>query len=333
MREKRPLVVGLPDELELELATLVATPPGSDGWLHEIKLDGYRILARVDGDNIQLVTRNGNDWTQNAPGVVAALSALGASATAIDGELCALAADGRTDFGLLQRSMGTRLLVFFAFDLLVSQGRDLRALPLLDRKMELAALLGGSARTSVLRISEHFEHGGDAVLEQACAMKLEGIVSKRASSPYRGGRHADWLKIKCVARQEFVIVGYRVDDGLHNQVRSLLLGVVEEGRFRYAGKVGTGFTGKQLRELYLLLQPSVVERTYVEGAPRGAAARELRWVEPRHVAEVSYTEVTRDGTLRHPVFRGLRADKSPTQVLGERPLPRKPGRSRVRKKP
>jgi bifunctional non-homologous end joining protein LigD len=310
MRKKRGAAdARLPASLGLELATLVASPPKESDYWHEIKWDGYRLLARIEGQDIQLVTRNGNEWTSKAPGVTDALRALDLRDTAIDGELCALQPGGRSDFGLLQRSMGSRALVFVAFDLLFADGRDLRPLPLRERKAALAALLRGLPSSSVLRLSEHFEQRGPEVFENACKLQLEGIVSKRASSPYRAGRSRDWLKTKCVSRQEFVIVGYRVDDGLHHQVRSLLLGVVEGERFRYAGKVGTGFSGKQLRELYMLLSPSVVPRTYVYGAPRGAEARDLRWVEPRLVAEVSFTEFTRDGTLRHPVFLGLRGDK------------------------
>lgn len=321
MRRKGPdsAASSLPVELELELATLVQEPPRGDLWHHEIKWDGYRLLARLDAGGVRLISRSGIEWTTKAPGVVAALAALYLNGTAIDGELCALEPGGRSSFGLLQRTLGSRSLTYVAFDLLFLRGRDLRALPLLERKQKLVALLGGLAAAVPVRVSEHFEQSGADVFEHACKLKLEGIVSKKVDSPYRGGRHPDWLKTKCTARQEFVIVGYRVDDGLHHQIRSLLLGVREDDVFRYAGKVGTGFSGKQLRELYLLLSPIAVPQAYVSAAPRGAEARDARWVEPRYIAEVSFTEFTGAGTLRHPVFQGLRSDKLPTEVVRERP--------------
>jgi len=319
----------LPSKLELELATLVQKPPRGEGWVQEIKWDGYRSLARLDEGDARLISRRGIDWTAKAPGVVAALEALALNGTAIDGELCALEPGGRSSFGLLQRSLGTRSLTYVAFDLLFLRGRDLRALPLLERKQKLVALLGGLAATVPVRVSEHFVESGVEVFEHACKLKLEGIIAKKVNSPYRGGRHPDWLKIKCTLRQEFAIVGYRVDDGLHNQIRSLLLGIRDGEVFRYAGKVGTGFSGKQLRELYVLLSPIAVPRAQVMGAPRGAEVRDVRWVEPRFCAEITFTEFTRDGTLRHPVFQGLRSRRpagEPDLDTARTALPKKPRR-------
>jgi bifunctional non-homologous end joining protein LigD len=310
----------LPAWIAPQLATLVATPPPGDDWVHEIKLDGYRILLRIAGGRARLLTRNRQDWTERFPAVAEAAAALPVKEALLDGEIVALDAAGVSSFQALQRAadLGTgRSLVYVAFDLLFLDGRDLRPQPLLARKKELARLLEG--RRGPLRYSEHFDAPGREVYARACRMALEGIVSKRKQAPYTSGRGQAWLKVKCVARQEFVIGGYTDPEGARAEFGSLLLGVHEpDGRLLYAGRVGTGFShamlaalGKRLRQL------GQRESPFAADGPR-PPMRGAHWVKPVLVGEVAFTEWTRDGLLRHPAFEGLREDKPAGAVVRER---------------
>lgn len=322
----------LPAWIAPQLATLVAAPPPGDAWVHEIKLDGYRILLRVARGRVRLLTRNRQDWTERFPAVVEAAARLPVKEALLDGEIVVFDAAGVSSFQALQQAVGRgagRSLVYVAFDLLFLDGRDLRPEPLLARKKELARLLEG--RRGALRYSEHFDEPGQKVYERACRMALEGIVSKRKQAPYTAGRGQAWLKVKCVARQEFVIGGYTDPEGARVEFGSLLLGVHEpDGRLVYAGRVGTGFSratlaalGKRLRKLGQRGSP------FAADGPR-PPTRGAHWVKPVLVAEVAFTEWTRDGLLRHPAFEGLREDKPAAAVVRERARAPKPAPAKRR---
>ncbi|MGH7414705.1 MAG: non-homologous end-joining DNA ligase, partial [Candidatus Rokuibacteriota bacterium] len=308
----------LPGWVAPELATLVSGPPLGDEWVHEIKRDGYRILLRIERGRVKLLTRNRQDWTARFPAVAEA-AALPVKEALLDGEIVALDKAGVSSFQALQRASveAGRSLVYVAFDLLFLGGRDLRPLPLLERKERLARLLTG--RRGLLRYSEHFDAPGRRVYERACRMGLEGIVSKRKQAPYASGRGAAWLKTKCVARQELVIGGFTDPEGARAEFGSLLLGVHDrDGRLVYAGRVGTGFDHATLQSLGRRLRK--LEQRASPFAPDGPRppARGAHWVKPTRVAEIAFTEWTRDGLLRHPAFAGLREDKPAAQVVRER---------------
>ena len=311
----------LPGWVAPQLATLVGAAPDGPDWVHEIKLDGYRVLARIERGRARLLTRNRQDWTERFPSVAEAAAALPVKEALLDGEIVALDRSGVSSFQALQQGAeetGGWSLAYVAFDLLFLDGRDLRPRPLVERKKALARLLRG--RRGRLRYSEHFDAPGPEVHRRACRMHLEGIVSKRKQAPYVAGRGQAWLKVKCVARQEFVIGGYTDPEGARAELGSLLLGVHDrDGRLVYAGRVGTGFTdatlaalGKRLRKLGQGSSPFSPE------GPR-PPARGAHWVKPVLVGEVAFTEWTRDGLLRHPAFEGLREDKPAAQVVREAP--------------
>ena len=311
----------LPGWVAPQLATLVGAAPDGADWVHEIKLDGYRVLVRIERGRVRLLTRSRQDWTERFPAVAEAAAALPVKEALLDGEIVALDRSGVSSFQALQQGaqgMGGWSLAYVAFDLLFLDGRDLRGEPLVERKKALARLLRG--RRGRLRYSEHFDAPGAEVHQRACRMHLEGIVSKRRQAPYVAGRGQAWLKVKCVARQEFVIGGYTDPEGARAELGSLLLGVHDrDGRFVYAGRVGTGFTdatlavlGKRLRKLGQGASPFSPE------GPR-PPARGAHWVKPVLVGEVAFTEWTRDGLLRHPAFEGLREDKPAAKVVREAP--------------
>jgi bifunctional non-homologous end joining protein LigD len=318
----------------VELATLIAAPPAGDDWLHEIKLDGYRIVAQVERGEVHLYTRRGNDWTARAPAVVAALRTLPVDSAVLDGEIVSLQKNGVSSFQALQNALSegrSGNLVYFLFDAMLLDGKDLRALPLWQRKELLAELLSRAKKHDHLRLSEHVRGGGERVFAEACKLKLEGTIAKRADAPYRPGRGKDWLKIKCIARQEFVIGGYTPPGGSRQHLGALLVGVLENGVLRYAGKVGTGFSASSLRDLHKQLTPLERASSPFTPTPKGSQVRGARWVEPKLVAEVAFTEFTADGRLRHPSFQGLREDKAASAVVRERPAPAK--RAGARKAP
>jgi len=315
----------LPETVSLQLATLVSEPPQGDEWIFEIKLDGYRIQASVAGGETQLITRNGKDWTAKFPSIAAAVSELKVESALLDGEVAALAADGRTSFQALQTALSdgrTDRLTYFVFDLLHLNGKDLSDRPLDERKRALRKLLPPSLKSEVLRFNDHVEAQGDEFYAQACRLGIEGIIAKRRDAPYRGGRSTDWLKVKCLMRQEVVIGGFTAPQGTRNDFGALLVGVYEGGKkggLLFSGKVGTGFDAPTLRSVLRRLEPLVRETSPFANPPRGATARGVRWVEPQLVAEVSFTEWTDDGRLRHPSFQGLREDKPAREVRRERP--------------
>ncbi|HEX6751714.1 MAG TPA: DNA ligase D [Longimicrobium sp.] len=312
----------MPKELLPELATLVDDVPPGEDWLHEIKFDGYRILAFIDGGRVRLVTRKANDWTDRFFGLVAPLKTLPARQAILDGEVVIVAPNGTTSFQMLQNVLNNGRqdeLVFYAFDLLYLDGIDLRGVPLSARKEALRALLGGAA-DGPLRYSDHVTGSGKAFHAQACRMGLEGIISKRADSRYLSKRAKDWLKVKCQKRQEFVIGGWTDPKGSRSGFGSLILGFYRDGELIHAGRVGTGFNEETLRDLHRRLKKLAAETTpfanYGKRKPR-----DVHWVKPQLVGEVAFTEWTEEGILRHPTFQGLREDKSPRDVVREEEQP------------
>ena len=302
-----------------QLATLVATPPSGDEWLHEIKFDGYRIGARVRRGRVSLYTRNGNDWTTAFPEIVEAVRKLGLDDALIDGEAAVVLPDGRTSFQALQHrsqpaNRGT--LVYFVFDLLRLDGEKLEALPLVERKARLKKLVG-ARKTGRIRFAEHIEGNGGAVFAEACRAGLEGIVSKRRDQPYRAGRHGGWVKTKCIQRQEFVVGGFTDPEGMRAGLGALLIGCYEGDRLIFCGKVGTGFTQKLALDLRARLDRIEQKTSPFTPPPPGRLGRNAHWVKPDLVCEVVFTEWTGDGKIRHPSFQGLRADKKPKDVSRE----------------
>ena len=312
----------MPAGIEPELATLVAAPPGGDNWLHEIKLDGYRVLCAVENGAARTLTRHAKDWTDRFRPIATAAAELPVDSALLDGEVVVLQPDGRTSFQALQNALSGERgldLVYFVFDLLYLNGWDLRPAPLSARKEALAALLAGNDAGGAIRLSDHVQGQGEGFFRQACRHALEGVVAKRADSPYRSGRGRDWLKIKCLKRQEFVIVGFTDPERSRAGLGALLLGVHDHGKLVFAGKVGTGFDTRTLRDLRQRLDKLERKTPAFENPPRGAEARRSHWVKPELVAEVAFTEWTDEGLLRHPTFQGLREDKPAAEVVREEP--------------
>ncbi|HYN22420.1 MAG TPA: DNA ligase D [Thermoanaerobaculia bacterium] len=329
----------LPAGIAPQLATLAAEPAHGEKWLHEIKFDGYRALCTLADGQVRAITRKGNDWTDRFAAVAEAVAALPATEALIDGEVTVVLPDGTTSFHALQRALGDGGgkgdLVYFAFDLLYLDGYDLRSVPLLQRKETLAALLQGG--DGILRFSDHVQGGGPEFFRHACGFGVEGIISKRADAPYRPNRGSDWLKVKCLKRQEFVIAGFTDPERSRPGFGALLLAVHDSvrggGELVYAGKVGTGFDMKTLRGLRQRLDKLERKTPAFKNPPRGAEARRSHWVEPKLVAEVAFADWTEEGVLRHPTFQGLREDKEPSEVVHEvaRPAKEVAGKSGAKK--
>ncbi|WP_428970390.1 DNA ligase D [Sphingomonas sp. Xoc002] len=298
----------------MQLATLVDRVPEGSGWLHELKFDGYRCLLSIGDGVSHAFTLSGLDWTDKFKSIVAAAESLPSNSALIDGEVVVIDADGRTNFQTLQSAIKAEpgRLEFYGFDLLSLDGEDLTSLPLVERKKRLAKLLEGNS--GPIHYSDHIVGKGEALFEKFCGAGLEGVISKRADAPYVGSRAGTWLKTKCIKQQEFVIVGWTSSDKGRG-FRSLLLGVHEDGKLRYAGKVGTGFDNDEILKLRELMEPLASEEVPVK-APR-SAVKGAHWIRPTLVAEIAYTEMTKDGTLRHPSYLGLRADKKAEAVVLE----------------
>ena len=307
----------LPQFREPELATLVDEIPTGDGWLFEMKYDGYRALAAVAGDQVRIYTRNANDWTVQFHSMVAPLSRLTKGSALVDGEIVAFK-DGRTDFSTLKDALSSGApLSYFAFDLLEEDGEDLRKRPLTERKERLKALIAAGKAGPAVHYSEHVVGNGEAVFEAMAAAGYEGMVAKLGRSLYRGERTRDWLKIKANHRQEFVIGGWRPSDK-KSTFASLLLGTFEDGKLIYRGRVGTGFDVEGSEELQAKMDKLARKTSPFDNAPRDIA-RLAKWIEPELVGEIVYAEVTPEGYLRHPAFIGLRSDKKAKEVKMEKP--------------
>jgi len=311
---------------EPQLATLVADAPDGDSWLHEIKYDGYRIGCVVRRGKAQLISRNGNDWSERFAEVAAAAAALPVTSAQLDGEVAVLMPNGVTSFQALQNALGARerSLVYFAFDLHELDGEDLRRHPLEERKAALRGVIERAAARadSTIRYSDHVVGQGPRFFAEACRTGLEGIVAKRRSEPHRGGRTTGWLKIKCVRRQELVIGGFTEPEGTRAGLGALLLGAYDDdGALTYAGKVGTGFTQKTATALRKRLDQIEREECPFEPRPEARLVKNAHWVQPTLVAEVAFAEWTADGRIRHSSFQGLREDRSAREVRRERPEP------------
>jgi bifunctional non-homologous end joining protein LigD len=297
----------LPHSLSPALAQLTRTPPAGDAWLHEIKFDGYRLIARLENGKVQLRTRQGNNWTARFPEIAAALAQLPAGNAMLDGEVVALTPAGVSSFAGLQQALSkkqTGPLVYYVFDLLHLDGSDLRNVRLEERKTLLQELLARNPQSRVQYV-DHIVGQAEEFLRQCRDLQLEGIVSKRRTAPYRSGRSGDWLKIKCVRVQPFVICGFTSLKGKVN-MRSLVLGRRDEqDRLVYAGRVGTGWSEKVLVEIEQQLQPLGVADCPFERLPPREPDRVMHWIRPELVAKVRFSGWTVDGVLRHPSFDGL----------------------------
>ncbi len=312
----------LPVALSPQLATLADAPPGDHAaWQYELKLDGYRLLARVDKGEVRLFTRNGHDWTGQLPAIRDAVAQLPLRSGWLDGELVAPGPSGAPDFQTLQVALDGRngpALQYWLFDLPYYMGYDLRAVPLTERRTLLRGLLARNPPAG-LRFSETVDAAAADLLAAACRVGFEGVIGKRRDAPYASRRSTDWIKLKCGLRQEFVIVGYTEPQGTRSGFGALVLAVHgEDGTLRHAGNVGTGFSDATLATLGRQLRQLQTDRSPVAGAP--ARAR-VHWVRPELVAEVSFAQWTRGGHVRQAVFQGLRSDKPARAIQRERPAP------------
>lgn len=315
----------LPARLKPQLATLVDSAPASGDWRYEIKFDGYRVLARIEGDKVRLFTRNGHDWTAKMHHQAQALAELGLASGWLDGEMVVANEHGVPDFQALQNafeSERSEQIVYYLFDAPYLNGMDLTDVPVEQRRAALKKLLKAHP-SDTLRFSDDFDEAATSLLESACQMQMEGLIGKRVGSPYRSRRSHDWIKLKCKHRQEFVVVGYTDPKGSRSGFGALLLGLHDQdsGELRYAGRVGTGFSEATLRSILQRLKPLECRTKAVTNPPTGADARGVHWLEPKLLAEVAFAEMTRDGVVRHSVFHGLRDDKPARAITEETPAP------------
>ena len=310
----------LPASISPQLATLVKEAPADAKWIQEIKFDGYRMVCRIADGKAKMFSRNGKDWTATFAHLADAAAKLRVETAWLDGEVVVLGADGRSSFQRLQNVLtmqnSREQLYYYVFDLPYLNGYDLREAKLLDRKRALEAVLAHAP--AGLRYTSHHQGEGAEFFLKACQMKLEGVIAKRADSKYRSGRDRNWVKVKCGMRQEMVIGGFTEPAGSRTGIGALLLGVYEsDGSLRYSGKVGTGFDQRTLTDLRKKLGAIQQEQSPFSNPPTGAEGRRARWVAPKLVGEVAFTEWTEEGTLRHPSFQGLRQDKQPREVVRE----------------
>ena len=312
----------MPEFLPPQLATLVSEPPAGDEWLHELKFDGYRMLCHLSRGKARFLSRNGKDWTEKFPNLLEALKMFPAATAILDGEIVILDREGRSSFQKLQQAMksSSSPFIFEIFDLVYLDGFNITRTPLRERKALLQELLASDKLKGTrrqLRYSDHVEGNGPQFFKQACEHGIEGIVSKLADSAYESTRNRNWLKTKCIKRQEFVITGYTPSKKGFPGFGSLILGVYDKGKLVYSGRVGTGFSIKQRLELQKKLDRISQASMPFAVKPKDPGLREAHWAKPLLVAEVEFTEWTADGSIRHPSFQGLREDKKPTEIVRE----------------
>ncbi|MGR3592392.1 MAG: DNA ligase D [Limimaricola soesokkakensis] len=295
-----------------QLATLREEAPEGDDWWQEPKFDGYRCLLSLGADGPRAFSRNGHDWSDRFAPLIGPARAIPCDTALIDGEVTA--GDGNGDFSTLQKALGEGgALSFYAFDLLHLDGEDLRAQPLEQRREVLDALLGELPGDGAIRLSPYIRGSAEEVLTQLCGAGAEGIICKRADAPYRSGRSADWIKVKCVKSAEFVIGGWSPSDKPGRPFASLLLGSFEGGHLVYRGRVGTGFDAETMRDLAARMKPLARKTSPFYEVPKDQT-RGARWITPELVAQIRYAELTGEGRVRHGVFQGLREDKAPDEV-------------------
>jgi len=312
----------LPESLLPQLPLLVTSVPAGDQWLHELKLDGYRLLCFLERGRVRMMTRGEQNWTRKFPLIAAALQSMPIDSAIIDGEVIARASDGTSTFQNLQNAMRKHTaLEFHAFDLPHAQGFDLCKASLVDRKAALRQLLERTVglRHAHVRFSDHAQGQGHELWQAACNQAMEGLVSKQAQSAYLPGRSGLWVKTKCLNRQEFVIGGFTDPEGSREGFGALLLGYYEGDELQYAGRVGTGFDTKELQRLHKKFQGLGARTSHFAAGMTTAEKRGAHWMRPNLVAEVEFSQWTQDSRLRTPVYQGLRGDKSPREIGREKP--------------
>jgi bifunctional non-homologous end joining protein LigD len=327
-RQTNQAAVPLPEFVEPMKATLVDSMPTGD-WIYEIKFDGYRALALRGGNQTRILSRSQKDLGRKLQIITDSIAALNVQDAVIDGEIVALDDKGRSSFQLLQgfdMGMVRPPIAFYAFDLLRLNGEDLRGLPIEERKAKLAALLKNPP--PAIRYSSSFTTKIDELLARVRELSLEGLIGKRAGSKYDSKRSGAWIKIKLYQQGSFVIGGYTQPAGERKHLGALLVGVYENGKLKFAGRVGTGFSEKLLKALWVELNKIAIKDCLFDNLPAtgrgldpGLTAAEMKrcvWVKPSMVCEVKFTEWTRDDRLRHPVFLGLRNDKNSSEVVREK---------------
>jgi bifunctional non-homologous end joining protein LigD len=328
-RGKRPRIKGakpgfLPAFVEPQLASPTAAPPAGAGWVHEVKFDGYRLMARIDRGRVKLFTRKGLDWTDKFTSLKKALEGLPAVTAMLDGEVVVESESGAPSFTDLQAELSagrSDRFRYYLFDLIHLDGTDLTGAPLLERKAALARLLEG--QNGILTLSEHFEGRGATVFEHACRLGLEGIVSKLKTGGYRSGRAKAWLKTKCAESYELAIIGYVPSTTQRRAIGSLVVAAATpDGNLRYAGRVGSGYSSALAEDLWRRLEPLRIATPPLDQPPPADVRRNVRWVRPALVAEVEFRGWTADGIVRHSVFKGLRPEKDTADMVRPKPAPR-----------